>query len=126
MTGAPPKPEQAGFYPEDAKKEEVEKWIAALPEEQQAQAKAFFTVLRREADGRGFRIVSYNIEYQSELLRAARLLREAAELATEPTLQRYLDHARGIVSDQRLLPERCGLDGIERSDRADDRALRSL
>ncbi len=90
VAGAPPKPEQAGFYPADASKEEVEKWIATLPPEEQAQAKAFFTVVRREADGRGFRIVSYNIEYQGDLLRAARLLREAADLATEPTLKQYL------------------------------------
>ena len=90
VLGAPPKPENAGFYPDDATKEEVEKWIAALPAAEQAQAKAFFTVVRREADGRGFRIVSYNIEYQSELLRAAKLLREAADLATEPTLKRFL------------------------------------
>ncbi len=90
VLGAPPKPANAGFYPDDATKEEVEKWIAALPAEEQAQAKAFFTVIHREADGRGFRIVSYNMEYQSDLLRAAKLLRDAAELATEPTLKKFL------------------------------------
>ena len=39
-------------------------------------------MLRRDADGRDFRLVSYNMEYQSELLHAAALLREAADLAT--------------------------------------------
>ncbi|MGI8438421.1 MAG: dipeptidyl-peptidase 3 family protein, partial [Chthoniobacterales bacterium] len=34
--------------------------------------------------------VPYNMEYQSHLLRAAKLLREAAELTTEPTLKRFL------------------------------------
>ena len=90
VLGAPAKPQSAGFYPEDATKEEVEKWIAALPEGEATQAKSFFTVLHREADGRGFRIVPFNIEYQSQLLRAAQLLREAAELATEPTLKKFL------------------------------------
>ncbi len=88
--GAPAKPENAGFYPDDAPKPEVEKFIAALPDEEQKAAKSFFTVLRHDADGRGFRIVPYNIEYQSDLLRAARLLGEAADLTTEPTLKKFL------------------------------------
>ena len=32
----------------------------------------------------------YNVEYQGELARAAALLREAAQLATEPTLKKFL------------------------------------
>ncbi len=90
VRGAPPKPENAGFYPDDATKPEIEKFIAALPEEEQKAAKSFFTVLRHDADGDGFRIVPYNMEYQSDLLRAAQLLREAADLAKEPTLQKFL------------------------------------
>ncbi|MEO5722646.1 MAG: hypothetical protein ABIR71_14440 [Chthoniobacterales bacterium] len=90
VLGAPAKPENAGFYPNDATKEEVEQWIATLAAEEQAQATSFFTVIRREADGRGFRLVPYNIEYQSDLLRAAKLLGEAAELTTEPTLEKFL------------------------------------
>ena len=61
-----------------------------MPEEERKQATGFFTVLRRDADGHDFRVVSYNMEYQSHLLAAAKLLREAAELATEPTLKRFL------------------------------------
>lgn len=91
VLGAPPKPENAGFYPDDANKGEVEKWIAGLPQLEQTQAKAFFTVLRREVDGRGLRIVSYNIAYQSDLLRAAQFLREAADLSTELTLKKFLN-----------------------------------
>ncbi|MGI8437392.1 MAG: dipeptidyl-peptidase 3 family protein, partial [Chthoniobacterales bacterium] len=90
VPGAPAKPQNAGFYPDDATKAEVESWIAALPVEQRTQATGFFTVLKREADGRGFRVVPYNMEYQSHLLRAAKLLRAAAELTTEPTLKRFL------------------------------------
>src|SRR5436309_3963819 len=32
VSGAPPKPEGANFYPEGATKPEVERWIASLPE----------------------------------------------------------------------------------------------
>ena len=45
--------------------------------------------IRRGASG-GFSIVPYSVEYQNELARAAALLREAAALATEPTLKAFL------------------------------------
>ena len=44
--GAPAKPQNAGFYPDDATKEEIEKWIASLPEAEQTKAKGFFTVIK--------------------------------------------------------------------------------
>ncbi len=89
VLGAPPKPEGAGFYPADATKSEIEAWIKSLPAAEQESAKGFFTVVRRQAD-RKFTLVPYNIEYEGELTRAAALLREAAEIATEPTLKRFL------------------------------------
>ena len=88
--GAPPKPKNGGFYPDGTTKEEIEKWIAALPEAEQAQAKGFFTVIKRKANGEGLQIVPYSLEYQGELLAAAKLLREAADVATEPTLKKFL------------------------------------
>jgi hypothetical protein len=88
--GAPPKPTNGGFYPDGETKEEIEKWIAALPQSEQAQARGFFTVIKRKADGVGFQIVPYNLEYQGELLAAAKRLREAADVATEPTLKNFL------------------------------------
>ena len=89
VEGAPPKPEGAGFYPPNATKAELEAWIKSLPAEEQKSAKGFFTVIHRKADGK-FTIVPYNIEYEGELSIAAALLREAAEAATEPTLQKFL------------------------------------
>ncbi len=88
--GAPPKPPNAAFYPDDATKGEIEKWIASLPEAEQTQAKGFFTVIKRGADGKGLQIVPYSLEYQGELLTAAKLLRQAADAATEPTLKKFL------------------------------------
>jgi len=89
VTGAPPKPEGANFYPEGASKSELERWIAGLPQAERARATGFFTVIRRGATG-ALSIVPYNVEYQNELSRAAALLREAADLTTEPSLKMFL------------------------------------
>ncbi len=89
VPGAPPKPEGANFYPVDAPKAEVERWIQSLPEADRARATGFFTVIRR-AGNNGFSLVPYNVEYQGELARAASLLRIAAGLTSEPTLKAFL------------------------------------
>ena len=73
-----------------------------------------------------FIAVPYSVEYQGELARAADLLREAAQLTNQPTLKKFLDHARRRVPHQRLLRERHGVDGARRRDRADHRPLRGL
>jgi peptidase M49-like protein len=91
VVGAPEKPQNAGFYPDGTTRKEIEKWISSLPEAEQAQAKAFFTVVKRTADGRSFQVVPYNIEYQGELLAAAKLLREAGDATAEPTLKKFLN-----------------------------------
>ena len=91
ITGAPEKPQNAAFYPDDATKEQIEKWIASLPEEAQASAKGFFTVIRHDPAGHGFIAVPYSLAYQGDLLVAAKLLREAAEAATDPSLKKFLD-----------------------------------
>jgi hypothetical protein len=90
IPGAPPKPAAANFYPAGASKADLEKWLASLPEAERPRATGFFTTIRHAPTGAGFTIVPYNVEYQSELARAAALLREAAALATEPTLIAYL------------------------------------
>jgi hypothetical protein len=89
VPGAPTKPEGANFYPVGAGKEEIEKWIQSLPEAERARATGFFTVIRRAPNGQ-FTLVPYSLEYQNELLHAAQLLREAADLSAEPTLKAFL------------------------------------
>jgi hypothetical protein len=88
VAGAPPKPAAANFYPEGASKADLERWIASLPEAERSRATGFFTVIRRA--GNSFTLVPYSIEYQGELALAAARLREAAQLATEPTLKTFL------------------------------------
>lgn len=89
VAGAPPKPAGGNFYPEGATRVELESWMQKLPAAARARASGFFSVIRRDATG-AFSVVPYNVEYQNELMRAAALLREAAALATEPTLTAYL------------------------------------
>jgi len=88
VPGAPPKPVAANYYPAGASKAELERWIQSLPEAERTRATGFFTVVRRA--GNTFSLVPYSIEYQGELARAAVFLREAAQLATEPTLKTFL------------------------------------
>jgi len=88
VPGAPAKPAGANYYPDGASKAEIEKWIQSLPAADRERASGFFSVIRRS--GSSFTQVPYNVEYQPELARAAALLREAAQLATEPTLKAFL------------------------------------
>jgi hypothetical protein len=99
VPGVGPKPAQANFYPAGVAKEEIEKWMAGLPEAEQARARGFFTTLRRAPEG-GFLAVPYRLEYQAELAQAAEKLREAAALTAQPTLKRYLStRADAFLSD---------------------------
>ena len=61
--------------------------MKALPEAQRAAATGFFTTIRRTPDGK-FAAIPYSLEYQGELAEMSRLLREAAALTTQPTLNR--------------------------------------
>src|SRR2546426_848072 len=83
------KPPSGNFYPAGATKADVEKWMKSLPEARRQQAAGFFTTIRRDAAGK-VHIRPYSVEYQGELARAASLLREAAQLADEPTLRDFL------------------------------------
>lgn len=89
VAGGPPKPEGANFYPAGATKAEVQQWLDSLNGDEKARATGFFTTIRRTPSG-GFTAVPYSVEYQGELARAAALLREAADLTTQPTLKRFL------------------------------------
>jgi hypothetical protein len=90
VPGAPAKPHGANFYPIGSTKDEIQRWLDALPAAARQEAAGFFTTIRRSRDG-AFAAVPYSVEYQQELTEAARLLREAARLTVEPSLQRFLD-----------------------------------
>jgi Peptidase family M49 len=90
IAGAPPKPDAANFYPADATKQEVEEWLATLSGSQKSFATGFYSTVRRNAEGKLI-AVPYSFEYQGEVAYAARLLREAAALTTQPTLKTFLE-----------------------------------
>lgn len=82
------KPPGANFYPEDMRKEEFEEWIKTHPADEEAFT-SNFTVIRRK--GKNLKAIPYSEAYRDFLEPAARLLREAAELAENPSLKRFLD-----------------------------------
>ena len=88
VPGAPPKPEGANFYPPGANKDAVQSWLDGLSAKAREAATGFFTVIRN--DGRSFSSIPYSLEYQGSLARAAELLREAAELASDAALKQFL------------------------------------
>jgi hypothetical protein len=88
VPGVVAKPEAANFYPAGTGKEEVQRWLDSLTGDAKTQATGFFTTIRRAA--KGFASIPYSVEYQGELAQAAALLREAADLTSEPTLKRFL------------------------------------
>jgi hypothetical protein len=89
IPGAPAKPEGANFYPAGATKEEIQKWIDSLQGAARTAATGFFTTIRRDPGGR-LVAVPYSVEYQGELTMAAALLRDAAQLTSQPTLKKFL------------------------------------
>ncbi|MEO7701729.1 MAG: hypothetical protein ABIZ04_21090 [Opitutus sp.] len=84
------KPGSANFYPGDATREEIEQWLKTLPADQKEAAAGFFTTIRRTPEGK-LTAIPYSEEYQGELMHASRLLREAAEATTQPTLKSFLE-----------------------------------
>ena len=83
------KPPQANFYPADATKDDVERWISGLSGDAHSQATGFFTVIRRGPSGT-LEAVPYFVEYQNTLAQAAGYLRDAAGLTAQPSLKKYL------------------------------------
>jgi len=90
LSGPPPrKPLGANFYPEDLTREELESWVEHLPSAEQKEARGFFTVIRRGADGK-LTVVPYSKEYAAELAKMAALLRKAAQSTDNATLKTFL------------------------------------
>lgn len=85
--GTTPKPDGAGFYPENLTKAEFETYLAAHPAEKAALTSPY-TVVRRE--GGKLVAVPYSKAYAQWLEPAARHLEQAAAITTNPSLKRFL------------------------------------
>jgi hypothetical protein len=112
LPGVPPrKLPGANFYPENMSKEDFETWVATLPDDQQKEAKGFFSVIRWKdqpepqksatkksstksaASNMNKQLISvpYSEEYKEELTHSANLLREASGLTDNASLKKFLN-----------------------------------
>ncbi len=82
------KPEGANYYPEDMTKAEFETWIKEHPEDK-ANFESNFTIIRRK-NGK-LVAIPYSETYKDLLKPAADLLYEAADLAENESLKKFLN-----------------------------------
>ena len=93
------KPPNANYYPDDMTKEEFNKWVEGLSEEEKHKATGFFYLIRRGDDGK-LKTLPYSQAYADFLAPAAKLLREAAALTSNQTLKNFLTkRADAFASD---------------------------
>jgi len=91
------KPDGANYYPKDLTKEEFLEWIEKNPEIK-ADFESNFTIIQRDGD----RLVAipYSQAYKDMLEPAAKLLREAAELCENKSLEKFLNsRAKAFLSN---------------------------
>jgi hypothetical protein len=87
----------ASFYPPDLTKKEFEDYVAAHPDAKEA-LESPYTIIKR--NGNELAAVPYNVEYRKDLEPAARALREAAEITSNPSLKAYLlQRAEDLLSN---------------------------
>jgi hypothetical protein len=87
------KPAGANFYPADMTKEEFEAW-------DEPSKTSLYTLIRRDENGNLISI-PYSHAYARQHIEAARLMREAAQLAEEPGLKNYLlARAEALLSNE--------------------------
>ncbi len=84
VEGVGPKPPGANFYPPDMTKEEFMEAAANNP-----ALKSLYTMVRRDEQGQ-LVAIPYHEFFAEKVSKAASLLRQAAELAEDPGLKRYL------------------------------------
>ena len=92
LSGVGPKPPGANFYPADMTKQEFEQANLSGKD-------GLYTFLRRDDSGK-LVVVPYHQQFASQVAKASKLLRQAAELADDPGLRRYLLlRADALLSD---------------------------
>lgn len=99
LRGVGPKPAGANYYPIDMTKGEFETAVANAPKERADSLKSLYTLVRRDASGR-LVTIPFAKAYAQYNQRAATRLREAAALADDPGLKRYLElRADALLTD---------------------------
>jgi hypothetical protein len=98
VPGVGPKPAGARFYPDDVTKEEFERAVAAGGPRADS-LKSLYTLVRRDGNG-NLVAVPYRQAFASHVQRASAKLLEAAKLADDAGLKRYLElRAQALLTD---------------------------
>jgi hypothetical protein len=93
IAGVGTKPAGAQFYPKDMTKEELEKSTVA-------DKHGLYSLIRRDSAGKLFSI-PYHIAYKEPLQKASALLKQAADLAEDTGLKKYLElRSQALITDQ--------------------------
>lgn len=100
LDGVGPKRSGANFYPADMTKLEFERFITENPKKA-AGLKHLYTVVRRSGKGSALKAIPYGHFFAKQTSVAARKLLDAARLAEDPGLERYLMlRADALLDDQ--------------------------
>ncbi|MGD9928519.1 MAG: Zn-dependent hydrolase [Mangrovibacterium sp.] len=92
MEGYGQKPAGAGFYPVDMTKSEFDTW-------DESAKSSLYTLIRRDENGQLI-AVPYHEAFKNQLEEAAGYIRQAAELAEDPGLKKYLElRADALLTD---------------------------
>ena len=102
VTGVGPHPDGAAFYPADMTKEQFEAAAKAAPDGG-AALRSHYTIVRRDSTG-GLVAVPYHQAFAEASRRAAGKLREAAGLADDPGLKKYLELRAGAIETDDYQP----------------------
>lgn len=103
VEGAGIKPPGANFYPKDMTREEFE----ALKDERKTD---WYSIIRRDENGQ-LKVIPYHEAYPEQTRKAAALLKQAAALADEPGLKKYLNlRAEALLTDDYLASDLAWMD----------------
>eukprot|EP01029_Cantina_marsupialis_P000381 TRINITY_DN102_c1_g1_i1.p1 TRINITY_DN102_c1_g1~~TRINITY_DN102_c1_g1_i1.p1 ORF type:complete len:547 (+),score=104.55 TRINITY_DN102_c1_g1_i1:2894-4534(+) len=103
LKGFNDKPKGANFYPGDMTEEEFN----AIKDEEKS---SWYTKIQRQADG-SLKVVPYHVAYEAQIQKAASLLKQAAELAEDAGLKKYLDlRAEALLTDDYLASDLAWMD----------------
>jgi len=92
VDGVGDKPEGANFYPADMTKEEFQNWNSESKDD-------LYTLVRRNENGK-LMTIPYHEAFADQHKRAASNLKEAAKLAEDPGLKKYLNlRAEALLTD---------------------------
>lgn len=93
LSGFGEKPKGARFYPVDMTREEFDAW-------EEPRKTSLYTMIQRDGNG-SLLAVPYHIAFEKEVSKAAALLKQAAGLAEEDGLRKYLmARAEALLTDE--------------------------